>query len=251
MDSPERKIFLALLTTAVMLAGFLVFFIYTILRQQKKNQQLQKEKTLAEISTLEKERTRIAADLHDDLGPMLSSVKLLINNLDRVDPDDQETINKATDYIDGIIVQLRSISNDLMPQALLRKGLIVAVEDFVNDNNDKRRMRIDFRFSNEFPIRSDQDIHLYRIIHEVIHNAEKHADATEMEIDLNTGPSKLILKLKDNGQGFDPQNPAFSQKGLGLKNILSRVETLNGEVFLKSAPTTGTEYLIEIPLTSI
>jgi len=248
MDDSESKVFLALLAASVMLACFLAFFVFTILRQQRRNQVLQKEKTLAEITTLEKERTRIAADLHDELGPMLSSVKLLINNLDHVHPDDQRSIEKANDYIDGILVQLRGISNDLMPQTLLRKGLIVAVEDFVNDSNDKRKMHIDFRFNSSVPIRSDQDIHLYRIIHEVIHNAEKHADATEMEIDLSAGPSKLILKLKDNGQGFDLHNPVYTQKGLGLKNILSRVETLNGEVYLNSAPRKGTEYLIEIPL---
>ncbi len=248
MSDPEKKIYLALLVAGLLMACFLVFFIYTLLQQQRRNQLLQKEKTLAEINTLEKERTRIAADLHDDLGPMLSSVKLLINNLDQLPYQDQQSIDKANDYIDAILAQLRGISNDLMPQALLRKGLVTAVEDFINDNNEKGKMQIGFRSDAGLPLTSDQDVHLYRIIHEVIHNAEKHAGASGMHIDLNSVTDKLVLKLKDNGRGFDPKNPAFTQKGLGLKNILSRVETMNGELFLASGPDKGTEYLIEIPL---
>jgi signal transduction histidine kinase len=249
MDTQETKIYIAFLIAAAILGVFLIFFIVTIIQHQRKNQALQKEKINAEITTLEKERTRIASDLHDDLGPMLSTVKLLINNVDLDTIEDKLTLDKASEYIDSVLVQLRRISNDLVPQALSRKGLVVAVDEFIRELNDKRSMQIRFHAAADVFIRPDQGIHLYRIIHEVIHNAEKHAGAVTMEIRLENKNEKMILTLKDDGVGFDPKNAAIIQKGLGLKNITSRVETLKGNIYIDSAAGRGTGYTIEIPIT--
>ena len=103
---------------------------------------------MQKLQPLEKERARIASDLHDDLGPMLSAVKLLINNVELKSEPDKETIAKANSYIDGILLQLRRISNDLVPQSLGRKGLVVAVDEFIRELNDKRSMQIDFTSSS-------------------------------------------------------------------------------------------------------
>jgi signal transduction histidine kinase len=248
MDTHETKIYIALLIVAVFLGIFLLFFIITILRHQRRNQELHKEKINAEINTMEKERTRIASDLHDDLGPMLSAVKLLINNLELITDEDQETLSRANDYIDGVLLQLRTISNNLVPQALSRKGLVVAVDEFISELNEKRPMHIDFRYSDSLSIPSSKGIHLWRIIHEVIHNADKHAKASLMKIQLEEKNEKLILRLHDNGCGFDSKDLATVQKGLGLKNIISRVETLKGNIYIDSAPQRGTDYSIEIPM---
>mgnify|MGYP001545044749 CR=1 FL=1 len=105
MDTQETKIYIAFLIAAAILGVFLIFFIVTIIQHQRKNQALQKEKNNAEITTLEKERTRIAADLHDDLGPMLSTVKLLINNVDLDTVEDKLTLDKASEYIDSVLLQ--------------------------------------------------------------------------------------------------------------------------------------------------
>jgi two-component system, NarL family, sensor kinase len=247
MDTHETKVYIAFLIAAGILGVFLIFFIATVISHQRRNQALHKEKINAEINTLEKERSRIASDLHDDLGPMLSAVKLLINNVDLVSADDKETLSKANDYIDGVLLQLRTISNDLVPQALGRKGLVVAVNEFISERNEKRTMQVRFQPSEDLTIPPSQGIHLYRIIHEVIHNADKHAKATTMLIGLDVRNEKLILSLQDNGCGFDTRDPVTTQKGLGLKNIMSRVETLKGNIYLKSGPGKGTEYTIEIP----
>src|ERR1700676_1733168 len=98
MDTHETKVYIALLIVAGFLGIFLIFFIVTILRHQRHNQALHKEKINAEINTLEKERGRIATDLHDDLGPMLSAVKLLINDMELATADDKVTLAKANDY---------------------------------------------------------------------------------------------------------------------------------------------------------
>lgn len=247
MDSHETKVYIALLIAAGILGIFLIYFIVTIIGHQRRNQALHKEKINAEITTLEKERTRIASDLHDDLGPMLSAVKLLINNVELHSDSDRDTLTKATQYIDEVLLQLRTISNDLMPQSLTRKGLVVAVDEYIRELNDKRKMQIGFEAGENLSLEPLKGIHLYRIIHEVIHNADKHARASSMIIRLNRESEQLILSMKDDGCGFDTRDAMVAQKGLGLRNITSRVETLKGNIYLKSAAGQGTEYTIEIP----
>jgi signal transduction histidine kinase len=251
MDTHETKVYVALLIVAVIVGVFLIFFIVTIIQHQRRNHSLHKEKINAEITTLEKERVRIASDLHDDLGPMLSAVKLLINNVDLGSDEDRNTLIKANGHIDEILVQLRRISNDLMPQALTRKGLVVAVKEFISDLNEKRIMQIHFEPTENLPISPEQDIHLYRIIHEVIHNTDKHAKASMLDITLGCKNETLILKLRDDGCGFNAKDTLTIQKGLGLKNILSRVETLRGIMYIESGAGKGTGYTIEIPTIQI
>jgi signal transduction histidine kinase len=248
MDTHETKVYIAFLIAAGILGVFLIFFIVTVIRHQRRNQVLHKEKINAEINTLEKERFRIASDLHDDLGPMLSAVKLLINNVELASSDDKQTLCKANDYIDGVLLQLRMISNDLMPQALGRKGLVIAVDEFISELNEKRTMQVCFKSAEGLVVPPAKGIHLYRIIHEVIHNADKHAQATGMEIYLENKSDLLILTMRDNGHGFDSKDAVTVQKGLGLKNIMSRVETLKGNIYLRSERGEGTEYTIEIPM---
>jgi signal transduction histidine kinase len=251
MDTHETKIYVALLIVVGFMGIFLLFFVITILRHQRRNQELYKAKVNAEITTMEKERTRIASDLHDDLGPMLSAVKLLINDLELRGEDDKATLVRANGYIDDVLLQLRTISNDLVPQALNRKGLVVAVDEFISELNEKRAMHIDFTFTKDLDIPSSKGIHLWRIIHEMIHNADKHANASKMEILLEEKNEKLILNLHDNGCGFDSKDLITVQKGLGLKNILSRVEALKGNLYIDSNPRSGTAYSIEIPTKQI
>jgi two-component system, NarL family, sensor kinase len=250
MDTHETKVYIALLIIAAVVGIFLIFFIVTILHHQRRNQELHKEKINAEINTLEKERARIASDLHDDLGPMLSAVKLLINDMELESIEDKQTLTKANSYIDGVLLQLRTISNDLVPQALGRKGLVVAVDEFIGELNEKRTMQVFFNHSQDLTIPSFQGIHLYRIIHEVIHNADKHAKASAMHINLDMKNEMIILSLQDNGCGFDTKDLATVQKGLGLKNIMSRVESLKGNIYLDSSLQKGTGYTIEIPTLS-
>jgi signal transduction histidine kinase len=247
MDTHETKVYIAILIAAAILGIFLIYFIITIIGHQRRNQLLNKEKINAEITTLEKERTRIASDLHDDLGPMLSTVKLLINNLEIESDEDKITLSKVNGYIDGVLTQLRTISNNLMPQVLGRKGLVAAINEFIDELNATRDMQIHFAPSADLVIPMEQGNHLYRIMHEIIHNAGKHSIASSMDISLEQQENRLVLTMRDNGRGFDPQDLETVRKGLGLKNIMSRVEAIQGVVYLKSAPKTGTEYTIEIP----
>ncbi|MBS1564483.1 MAG: sensor histidine kinase, partial [Bacteroidetes bacterium] len=218
------------------------------IRQQRRHLRLQQEKIQAEITTLENERRRIASDLHDDLGPLLSAVKLQIYSVEVPDPEDRELIERSGLYIDNILHRIREISNNLVPQALLRKGLVVALQEFIDNLTLAHPFDIRFTYAGEIALPGDREIHLYRIILEVIHNALKHSHASVLELHIQEEPHRLTVSIADNGSGFQYEVVQKIGGGLGLKKIQSRVDMLRGDLHIESQPGEGTQYRIAIPL---
>lgn len=249
MHSDETRIYIALLITATILAIILTFFVISLIRQHKKNLQLHKEKIQAEVNTLENERKRIASDLHDDIGPVLSAVKLQINSLDTKDSQDLILLDRAGKHIDDILTKVREIANNLMPGVLSRKGLPAAIKEFADNINYLREISIDCTFSvNEPTLEKEREIHLYRIVQEIIHNSIKHSSASRISLALSEAKGKLVLNIKDNGIGFDYSKTLREHTGFGLKNILNRVDILEGSIYLDTQEGKGVDYTIEIPL---
>ncbi len=248
MHTIEAKIYTTILIAAGVLGIILVYFVFNIIRQQRKNLILHKEKIQAEITTLEKERRRIATDLHDDLGPLLSAVKLQINSVEVPDEEDQELIERSSMYIDNILGRIREISNNLMPQALARKGLVIALQEFIDNLTLGHPFDIQFTSTGEIALKGDREIHLYRIILEIIHNALKHSNASNLDVLIRNENNHLRVDIADNGSGFEYHAINKAGRGLGLKNIASRVEMLKGDLYVDTQPGEGTKYRIEIPL---
>lgn len=249
MGSEETRIYIAALIAAGVLAVILLFFIITIIRQQRRTKRLHQEKILAEILTMEKERSRIAADLHDDLGPILSAVRFKVNAVDLSSPEDHEIIKAASAHIDEALTRIREITFDLMPNTLTRKGLVQTVEEFIPRAEKLLPMKINFAYDSLPPLPAEQVIHLYRIIQEIIHNVIKHSRASMLTITLRVTGKDLRIFATDNGIGFNHDSIIETSNGLGLKNLVSRVEILHGEFRLSTAPGKGVIYDIIIPLT--
>ena len=248
MDQKEANLYTGLLVIAFILAIIIGYFIVSILRHQRRNLQLHKEKIQAEIITLESERKRMASDLHDELGPVLSAVKMQINSVDTSE-EDAELIDKASKHIDGLLERIREISNNLMPTVLVRKGFPTALKEFSENITRAGKLNIDYHCSpSDLTVENEKEIHLFRIAQEVIHNAIKHAQASRMHISLQQKENLLVLEISDNGKGFDPQKEAKQNGGHGLGNILSRVEILKGDMYVDSAIGKGVKYNIEIPV---
>src|SRR5215213_8150211 len=127
-----NDIFTSTLIFGLLIAIIIVYFIISIVRYHRRYIRLQRERIFAEITIQENERKRIATDLHDSLGPLLSAVKLNINSIDIQQQEDQEVINKAGRYLDEIIGSMRQISHNLLPNTLERKGLAEAVREFIS-----------------------------------------------------------------------------------------------------------------------
>lgn len=248
MHSQEEEFYKAILIVASIVGVILLYFIITAVTYHRKSIRIHKDKIQAEIDTLENERRRIASDLHDELGPLLSAVKLQINNIETAGPEDQQLVMKSSQHIDSIIHKLREISNNLMPNTLLRKGLKNAIEELLD--TCKKASGIEMRFICEKEIRLSQDkeINIYRIVQEVLHNTIKHSGASLLVIRLHTEADHLLLSTADNGKGFDYFSKSKELKGLGLRNLQSRAQVMGGEMICNSQAGKGVTYIFDIPV---
>jgi signal transduction histidine kinase len=248
MDPHETNIYTAILIAAGVLGIIVVYFIITIIRNQRRHLKMQQANLLVEMTTLENERKRIVSDLHDELGPLLSVVKFQVSSLDTRDEQDIELIEKASRNLDDILQRIREICNHMMPQVLIRKGLLMAIKEFISDLENKTAIKMTFTYEDT-DIPAEAEVHLYRMIQEIVQNAIKHSGANEMNIHVCSKDNRLIITAADNGKGFSRETASQHSNGYGLKNILSRVDILRGEVYLATAPDKGTVYTIEIPKT--
>ena len=250
MDTNETKIYIVLLIFGGTLFALIIVYVLSLMKHQRKNVSLYKEKVQAEINALENERRRFVSDLHDDFGPVLSSVKLHVSSLTATTPEDDALQKKSLVLINDMLSQIHQIANNLVPNALERKGLIIALKQFADDINSTGKIRITVSSDKtELHVQKKDEIHIYRIIQEAIHNALKHSKADRMSVDFKDDAQNTHFTIDDNGVGYDYDARRKNSIGLGLKNIISRVEMLNGEIFIDTAVGKGTHYSIIIPNT--
>lgn len=244
----ESDVLFIVIVVAILLGIIITYFLITIIRHQRRNLDLHKAKILAEITTLENERKRIASDLHDELGPLLAAVKLQITNLESTSEHDVSLIQKSSGHIDDIIKKLREISNNLLPNTLIRKGVTAAIADFISRLSDVHPLRISFDYPQDLKIDKDKEINLYRILQEIIHNTLKHAQAVNLRIKFVREEDHLVLMTEDDGVGFNYNEKSKLSSGLGLLNLQSRTEVMGGEFTWASDKGKGTKYMFEIPV---
>lgn len=253
MDPNQTKIYTAILITSFVVGGILIFFIVSLIQQQRRNNRLYKSKILAEITTLENERTRVANDLHDELGPLLSAIKLKLSSIETLSKDDEITMTETSEHITDIIHRMREISNDLMPTTLLRKGLTFAIEEFIykfskSGVSEQTGLQINFKHVGIPELPKEKAINIYRMVQEIVHNTIKHAQASILSIEMKMNEDNLILSSEDNGKGFNYQSAIEENRGLGLRSLVSRNDIMTGNFYIDSALGKGTIYTIEIPI---
>jgi two-component system NarL family sensor kinase len=221
------------------------------IHHQKINQ-LENEKHLLAVEAMlkgqEEERTRLAKDLHDGLGGMLSGVKISFSNMkDNIIMDHEHMVafEKSIAQLDNTIDELRKVSHNLMPEALVKFGLKSAVKDFCDSVQDANTRIICEQLGVERELGNKGDVNVYRIIQELVSNAVKHARASQVLVQLTKTPQKVMVTVEDNGKGLDQQQLATSN-GIGLTNIKHRVNYLNGTMDVSSNPGDGTTINIEL-----
>ena len=197
--------------------------------------------------TEEKARSRFSKELHDGLGPLLSSARMSLTALSREehDADQREIIDNTTYVIDEAIRSLREISNNLSPHVLNDFGLARGVQNFIDKSVAMHDVKIRFT-TNLRSERYDTDIEviLYRVICELINNSLKHAACTAVNLSLAQNGSELTLDYTDNGRGFNPQ--AMMDCGMGLSNIASRINSLGGTFDISSSKGKGMRAAIRV-----
>ena len=247
MDPGETKIFIAILVAAVIISFIILLFAFIISWTQQRFDTLQHNQLVQELATLEQDRKRIVTDLHDELGPLLSVVKFQVSTLDTTLKQDIEQINRATVHLDEVLQRIRNICGELMPLVLTRKGVFSAINELIGEFSSLVPIKIEFTYTPVM-LENPAQIHIYRMVQEIITNAIKHSAANAMHIDIKSENEMLMINVSDDGKGFDTKKMLIESSGLGLKNILGRAYALKGKVFLESAPGKGTSYKIEIPI---
>lgn len=248
----EKQIFYILLAALSLILIALLYFIKQ--RQRLKNQEIDTLKQNQEISNLEslidgeeKERKRIAQELHDGLNGDLSAIKYRLSSLDDtiLNEEDRESLLKSIILIDGACAQVRSISHNLIPTSILDFGLVETVNQYCSKINTFHALALDFQyFGNPAVLNKKSETVIYRIIQELINNIYKHSKATTALVQLNFHENELFITVEDNGIGFDPK---IVRNGLGLKNIRSRIQFLNANLEIDSTEK-GTSYHITVDL---
>ncbi len=202
----------------------------------------------AVIETEEKERTRFAQDLHDGLGPLLSTTKLYIKSLESIDdPEKREyAIDKSIEAIDEAIVSIKEIANDISPHILLNLGLVMAIRSLTDKINASGQIKVLMKVQLEQRVDINIETGLFRVVEELLHNTIKYAKAQHIKIRLEKVNDSLCLRYSDDGIGFDVEKAYNKHSGRGLENIKNRVRSLNGEIQYFSEIGKGMNVKIEL-----
>ena len=244
----EFFVWLGIITSLCFAGGILsVNKIFNYIARTESQRRISERRILNTVlRTEEKERQRFSKDLHDGLGPLLSSAKMSVSALNSADMSEQnkEIIRNVNYVVDEAIRSLREISANLSPHVLNDFGLSRAISNFIN-KLPRGEMRIVFEtnLKNE---RFDTDIEviLYRVVCELINNSLKHSGAARVDLSLHYQQGQIRIRYKDNGCGFDPDK--VGQKGMGISNIFSRISSLKGEVSIDSSPGAGMRAAVDI-----
>lgn len=219
----------------------------TLLAEQKLFRLEQEKKLIVTEAMLEgetAERDRLAKDLHDGLGGMLSVVKLNLRDLKNgvaIDGDEVVRFNRALEMLDDSIGELRRVAHHIMPRSLMECGLKASLADFCAEIPN-----VEFHhFGDNIRIENKLEILIYRSAHELVNNAVKHANASHIYVQLVQEENRTSLTVQDDGDGFDTTK---KMNGMGLQNIRSRVETFNGSISIYSSLGSGTEVNIEFTI---
>lgn len=223
--------------------------------QQQQIRELEKDKQLMVVDAMlkgqEEERSRLAKDLHDGLGGLLSGVKFSLSNMKDnlvITPENMTVFERSLDMLDTSIKELRRVAHNMMPEMLTRFGLDEALKEYCNAINSTNLLRVNYQsMGMDTRIEKSAEIIIYRIIQELLNNILKHATATETTVQLIKEDSRFSIVVEDNGKGFDTAL-LKDNKGVGLTSIRSRVDYLKGRLDVHSEADKGTLVNIEFNL---
>lgn len=253
----KKNYWIAAIAGLLVLGGLLGFSFYRTnkLKQQKRLQQeimqQQDKATRAVIEAEENERKRIAGELHDGVGQTMSAAKMNLSSIESrlnfSNEEDRIAFEKIVNLVDESCKEVRSVSHNMMPNALLKSGLSNGVKDFI-DKIDSRILKVNL-YSEGLNERIDSNVEavLYRVIQECVNNVIKHSGANELDISLIKDDDGIAATIEDNGKGFVVSEKTAAE-GIGLKNIRTRIGYLKGTVDFDSAPGKGTLVAIHVPL---
>lgn len=249
---------IGMLLLALAIIGFFIIYQRRLIRQQEEMNRLeseyQQELLHASIRSQEEERKRIAGDLHDSVGALLSATKLYLKQIDNVNnlANLPAIKTESLNLVNETIVNVRQISHNLLPPTLERFGFVAAVEDLADKINQSKAVRFNVQSGNHKRFGLEREVGLYRIVQELTNNTIKHAEAEVIEVSIEFDEENLRIIYEDDGKGFDweKQQSRGGKKGLGLRSIASRANYLNAAFDFPQQTEKGMRLHLSVPLSS-
>jgi two-component system, NarL family, sensor kinase len=243
-----------MLLLAFCIVLFVIYYQKRLIKEELKHQRLEaeyKQKMLqAALESQERERSRLASDLHDSVGAMLSTIKLTLHPV--VKAGNGEPLDHTKQLLDETIETVRRISRDLLPTSLEKFGLTYAIKEMCERINLSGVIEVRVTETG-MPVDMDKkrEVLVYRIAQELVSNAMRHSQASALKVHMSWS-NHLLLTIRDNGQGFDYaslKDPGANRKaGLGLYNIETRVSLLGASLEYEAAQPRGSQFMIKIPV---
>jgi signal transduction histidine kinase len=251
-------VFLIGLAIVLLLAFTIIVFVIAY-QKRMLNEKLKREKLevayqqkilKATLISQENERSRIATDLHDSVGAMLSTIRLTLHATES-QLNENNLFANSKQMLDETIETIRRISRDLLPVNLEKFGLSNTLQEMAERITQSGKVKVLFKEEGEkHLIKKESEVQVFRIIQELLNNSLKHAEATEIVLQMRWS-DKLVLLIKDNGKGFElPKEENFNEikTGVGLHSINLRTKLLAGTLTIKTEKQKGSEFLITVPL---
>lgn len=246
MDTTETTIFNSLIIAGFIIGLIILYCIIYLLYENRQLYELKKVFMMREFTAIEKERQRIAHDLHDDLGPTLCSIKIALNSLSISDKKDILKRDKLIEVLGRSIEKLKTISYNLNTPCitLTWEESIQNVISLI----EKGEIRIAFIAKHTRNINHEKGAQLVRAIQEILHNAIKHSECANIFITTYNYRNLIVINIFEDGKGFEVKEAWKEKKGLGLSNIVNRIGIIQGRLRIESRLGQGTIYRINIPL---
>lgn len=245
----DNEILIMMIMTSLMMLVVSSFFIYVVIRSQRKIRHKQLEMFNAVLDAQEREQVRIARDLHDQIGPVLSIIRSQLDVIDDsgLDDIDRGIKKDVQEHLAAAMNDVRSISHNLIPKTFSEYGFLKSLEYYIIRLKDfnKIEVKLECQFWPS-DLGHTFEITLFRILQELFQNTCKHAKASEILLQISISNDDLTIKYTDNGIGI--HNANSDNDGIGLKNIKSRTQLLGGEINLKSIQNGGFSALFNFNL---
>lgn len=248
IEKEKKEKWLYLISSFLLLAMIVFTIVYLRLRHKHKLELMLKEQNemvVREIFQAEqKERIRIARDLHDSIGQKLSVMKMLLPK-----SEESKELEKISSYLDETATEVRSISHNLIPE-ILNFGLIKALDDLVDKINVSTKINVDYRSEaglKDLKLEKQTELSVFRIVQEILNNIIKHAQTSAILMEIKLKSEFIHIHIADNGTGFDVDSIDQSQ-GIGWKNIFARIKLLNGKIDIRSEKNKGSQFIINVPV---
>ena len=217
------------------------------LKQQSLEVEYQQKMLLSALESQENERQRLAGDLHDSIGAMLSTIRLSVLTIARTENLNTEGIQQTKKMIDDTIDSVRRISRDLMPSTLEKLGVSQTIHEMCDQYTAVSGMAIEFeQQGNGVHFEKSKEVMLFRIVQELVNNAIKHSKGSCIRVSLNWS-HKLFVRVEDDGIGFNFEEKKQSSGGIGLFNMQNRVKMLNASLEYETHQAKGTKAILTIP----